>query len=91
MHSKVKISEGLGEGRDTWYQSREGGLLLLSRMAGGESKVARLYKTPTKKLRKRKPAKASFGLFKAQAPEPSEELEPKPKVSDELQDSPVPS
>ena len=60
-------------------------------MAGGESKVARPHETTTKKSRKRKPLKASSGLFEARAPEPSEELEPKPEVSDEVQDSPGPS
>ena len=88
---KVKISEGLGEGCDTWYQSREGGLLLSIRMAGEESKEAKLHETPVKKSRKCKPLKASFGLVEAQAPEPLEELEPEPKVPDEVQDSPVPS
>ena len=29
-------------------------------------------------------------MFKARAPEPSEELESEPKVSDEVQDSPIP-
>ena len=57
---EVKISEGLGEGRDTWNQSREGGLLLSISMAGGESKVARLHETPAKKSRKRKPPKNKF-------------------------------
>ena len=51
-------------------------------MVGGESKVSRPQETLVKKSRKRKPLKASFGLFEAQAPEPSEELEPEPKVSD---------
>ena len=60
-------------------------------MAGGKSKVARLYETPTKKSRKRKPPKASSGLVEARAPEPSEEVEPEPEVPDEVQDSPVPS
>ena len=60
-------------------------------MAGGESKVARLQKAPAMKSRKRKPPKASSGLFEAWAQEPSEEVEPEPKVSDEVQDSPVPS
>ena len=60
-------------------------------MAGGESKVARLQETPTKKSRKRKPPKASSGLVQARAPEPSEEVEPEPEVPDEIQDSPVPS
>ena len=60
-------------------------------MAGGESKVARLQETPAKKLRKRKPPKASFGLFEARASEPSEEVEPKPEVPNEVRDSPVPS
>ena len=48
-----------------WYQSREGGLLLLMSMAGEESKVARLHETPAKKSRKRKPPKASSGLVEA--------------------------
>ena len=61
------------------------------RMAGGESKVARLQETPAKKLRNRKPPKANSGLFKARALEPSEEVEPEPEVPDEVQDSPVPS
>ena len=52
-------------------------------MAGGESKVARLQKTPVKKSRKRKPPKASSGLFEARAPEPFEEVESEPKVPDE--------
>ena len=60
-------------------------------MAGGESKVARPHETPTKKSRKRKPPKASSGLVEARAPAPSEEVEPEPEVSDEVQDSPVPS
>ena len=60
-------------------------------MAGGESKVPRLQDTPAKKSRKRKPPKTSSGLVEARAPEPSKELEPKPEVSDEVQDSPVPS
>ena len=60
-------------------------------MAGGKSKVARLHDTPAKKWRKRKPPKASSGLFEARAPKPSEEVEPEPKVPDEVQDSPVPS
>ena len=60
-------------------------------MAGGESKVARLQETPAKTSRKRKPLKASSGLVEARAPEPSEEVEPKPEVPDEVQDSPVPS
>ena len=38
-----------------------------------------------------KPPKASFGLVEARAQEPSEELELEPKVSDEVQDSPIPS
>ena len=71
-------------------ESRRGLLLSIS-MAGGESKVARLYETSTKKSRKRKPPKASSGLLEAWAPEPSEEVEPEPKVPDEVQDSPVPS
>ena len=53
--------------------------------------MARLQETPTKKSKKHKPLKASSGLFKARALEPLEELEPEPKVSDEVQDSPVPS
>ena len=60
-------------------------------MAGGKSKVARLQEIPAKKSRKRKPPKASSGLVKARAPEPSEEVEPKPEVLDEVKDSPVPS
>ena len=60
-------------------------------MAGGESKVARLHETPAKKLRKRKPPKASSGLVEAWASEPSEEVAPEPKVPDEVQDSPVPA
>ena len=60
-------------------------------MAGGESKVAKLHETPAKKSRKRKPPKASSGLVKARAPEPSEEVESEPEVPDEVQDSPVPS
>ena len=60
-------------------------------MAGGESKVARLPETPAKKSRKRKPLKASSGLFEVRASEPLEELEPEPKVPDEVQDSPIPS
>ena len=35
--------------------------------------------------------KTSSGMFEAQAPEPSEEVEPEPEVPDEVQDSPVPS
>ena len=65
IHSEVEISEGLGEGCNTWYQSRKGGLLLSIRMVGGESKVARLYETPAKKSRKRKPPKVNFGLVEA--------------------------
>ena len=84
IHSEVEISEGLGEGRHTLYQSREGGSLLSIRMAGGESKVARLHETSTKKSRKRKPPKASSGLVEARTPKSSEELELKPKVSDEV-------
>ena len=60
-------------------------------MAGRESKVARLHETLAKKSRKRKPPKASSGLVEVQASEPLENLEPKPKVPDEVQDSPVPS
>ena len=60
-------------------------------MAGGESEVARLQETPAKKSRKRKPQKASSCLFEVWEHEPSEELEPEPKVMDEVQDSPVPS
>ena len=60
-------------------------------MAGGESKVARLQETPTKKSRKHKPPKATFGLVEARALEPSEKLELKPEVPDEIQDSLVPS
>ena len=60
-------------------------------MVGGEIKVARPQETPTKKSRKRKRLKASSGLIKARAPEPSKELEPQPEVPDEVQDSPVPS
>ena len=60
-------------------------------MAGGESKVARLQETPTKKSRKRKPSKASSGLFKARTTEPFEEVEPESEVPDEVQDIPVPS
>ena len=60
-------------------------------MAGGESKVARLQETSAKKSRKCKPPKTSSGLFEARVPEPSEEVQPKPKVPDEVQDSPVPS
>ena len=60
-------------------------------MAGEESKVARPLETPAKKSRKRKPLKASSGMFDARAPEPLEKLEPKPEVPDEVQDSPVPS
>ena len=45
-------------------------------MAGGKSKVAKLQETLAKKFGKRKPPKASPGLFEARAPEPSEELEP---------------
>ena len=60
-------------------------------MAGGKSKVARLQETPAEKSRKRRPPKASSGLVEAHASEPSEELEPEPKVSDEIQDLPVPS
>ena len=56
------------------------GLLLSISMAGGESKVARLHETPTKKSRKRKPPKASSGLVEARALEPSEEVEPEPEV-----------
>ena len=75
---KSKLARDYGEGRDTWYQSREGDLLLSINMAGGESKVARLQETPAKKSRKRKPLKASYGLFEARALEPSEEVEPEP-------------
>ena len=46
--------------------------------------MARPQETPAKKSKKRKPPKASFGLFKAPALEPSEELEPEPKVPDEV-------
>ena len=53
-------------------------------MARGESKVARLHETPTKKSRKRKPPKVNSGLVEARAPEPSEEVEPKPEVPDEV-------
>ena len=60
-------------------------------MAGGESKVVRLHETPVKKSRKRKLLKTSSGLFEARAPEPSEEVEPEPEVSNEVQDSPIPS
>ena len=67
-HSEDEISEGLGEGRDTWYRSREGGLLFSIRMAGGKSKLARPHETLTKKSRKRKPPKASSGMFKVRAP-----------------------
>ena len=74
-----------------WYQNREGDLLLSIRMAEGESKVASPHETPARKLRKHKRPEASSGLFQASAPEPSEALEPKPEVPDEVQDSPVPS
>ena len=60
-------------------------------MAGGESKVARLQETLTKKSRKCKPPKASSGLVEAWAPEPSEKVEPELEVPGEVQDSPVPS
>ena len=60
-------------------------------MAGRESKVARLQETPPKKSRKRKPPKASSGLFEARASEPSKEVELEPQVPDEVQDSPIPS
>ena len=60
-------------------------------MARGESKVARPHETPVKKSRKRKPFKASSGLFEARASEPLEELEPEPEVPNEVQDSLVPS
>ena len=53
--------------------------------------MARPHETPLKKLRKRKLPNMSFGLVEALASKPSEELEPKPKVSDEVQDSRVPS
>ena len=53
--------------------------------------MARPHETSTKKSRKCKPPKASFGLFEAPALEPSKELEPELKVLDEVQDSPVPS
>ena len=53
--------------------------------------MARPQETPTKKSRKHKPPKASSGLYEARASEPSEELEPEPKGSDEVQDSPIPS
>ena len=79
------------EGRDTWYQSREGGLLLSISMAGGESKVARLHETPAKKSRKCKPPKASSGLVEARALEPFEKVEPELEVPNKVQDSPVPS
>ena len=89
---EVKISEGLGGGsRHVVSEPRKGVLLLLIRMAEGESKVARPQETPTKKSRKRKPLKASSGLFEARAPEPLEELKPEVKVSDEVQYSSVPS
>ena len=66
-------------------------MVLSISIAGGESKVARLYETPAKKSRKRKPLKASSSLVKARAPEPSEEVESEPEVPDEVQDSSVPS
>ena len=53
--------------------------------------MARPQETPTKKSRKRKPPKVNSGLFEVQTPEPSEELEPEPKVPDEAHDSLVSS
>ena len=41
--------------------------------------MARPQETSVKKSRKRKPLKASSGLFEARAPKPLEELEPEPK------------
>ena len=58
-------------------------------MTGEESKVARPHETPAKKSRKRKPPKASFGLFEAWALEPSKEVEPG-QIPDDVKDSPVP-
>ena len=52
--------------------------------------MARPQETPAKKSRKRKPLKASSGLFEARASKPLEELEPKPEIPDEVQHSPVP-
>ena len=60
-------------------------------MAGGESKGTRPHETSAKKSRKRKPLKASSGLFEVWAPKPSEEVELEPKVPNEIQDSLVPS
>ena len=60
-------------------------------MAGGKSKVARIQETPAKKSKKHKLLKASSGLVEARALKPLEELESEPEVSDEVQDSPVPS
>ena len=65
-------------------RAAKGDLLLLINMAGGKSKVARLHETPAKKSKKRKPPKASSGLFEARAPEPSEELESEPEVPNEV-------
>ena len=88
---KVEITEGLGGGSRHVVLEPQRGLLLSISMAGGKSKVARLQETPAKKSRKCKPPKASSGLFEAQAPEPSEEVELELEVSDEIQDLPVPS
>ena len=52
--------------------------------------MARSQETPTKKSKKRKPPKASSGLLEARASEPSKDLEPEPKVLDEVQDSLIP-
>ena len=53
--------------------------------------MARPQETPAKKSRRASPPKASSGLLEARTPEPSEELEPKPKVLNDVQDSPIPS
>ena len=60
-------------------------------MAEGESKVARLQETSAKKSKKRKPPKASSGLFEARASKPSEKLDLEPELPDEVHESPVPS
>ena len=57
---KFKISEGLGGGRDTWYHSREGDLLLSISMAGGKSKVARLQGDTGKEIEETQAPKSEF-------------------------------
>ena len=88
---KSKLVRDQGRVATRGIRAAKGGLLLLIRMAGGKSKVARLQETLAKKSRKRKAPKVNSGLVEARAPEPSKELEQESKVLDEVQDSPIPS